>query len=319
MIKRSSLIILMVVLLASWSTRAQGLQGSGVGFGNYAPKENVPNLNRVLTDTNDVEEAEDLSEDEFIDESEVAEFGNSSLVVGLSEPMRFSLDGDFFNDQAYMLMLGSPKNNLTLHYGESTFGTGSESAIFRINGQVGGNAYLWRRFLRLPLSIYVPIHFNAGYQNVSLDISEEDYQSTYRGRESKDLLNFSLGAGAGASFKLPLSAVPLIGEQITLDAMFVRSPGLMIRILDEDTSGMPGQSNDHDFDTGWAITNDLLLQARVHQFLESSIGVTAGFKFSRIDWDDERGDFGDLINMISGDDTGEHMTGYSSVYVGINW
>lgn len=277
----------------------------------------VKDTNGAETDTNEVQETEELSDDEFIDEAETVEFGDASLVVGLSEPFRFSMQDDLYNDEAYMMMIGSPRSNLTLHYGESVLGSESESMVFRVNGQIGGNAYLWRRFLRLPLSIYVPIHFNIGYQHLGLDIAEAD-QTAYGEFHDENMLNFSLGAGAGATFELPLGAVPLIGEQITLDAMFIRSPGMMIRFVEEEPS-FPGQSTDHEPSAGVAITNDLLIQGRVHRFLESSIGVTAGFKFSRIDWDDETRDFGAILNMITGDEVPEHIIGYSSLYVGINW
>ena len=256
-------------------------------------------------------------EDDATLQQDIIPVGEGSLVAG-AMPMYFRYnDITFFDNTGYMAMLGSPKSNILVGYVDNDdLFTHNSLKTVRVNLQLGGNAYLWRNFLRLPLSIYVPIRLNAGYQYLSLNIEEEmDLFGT--GDDKMNFLNVNFGAGLGASFRFPLDNIPLLGSHISLDGYLLRSPGVMINFIAENGS-LPGQS-DSDNEVGVSVSNDLLIQARIHRFLESTVGVTAGIRFSALNWSTDSFDFSEAANALVGDDIPDNRMDFTSLFIGFNW
>ncbi|MDG5766688.1 hypothetical protein QA596_04350 [Balneolales bacterium ANBcel1] len=245
--------------------------------------------------------------------------GDGSLVIG-AVPMYFHYNGfTWFNNTGYMAILGSPKNNILIAYGENDdLLLDSSLKTVRVNIQVGGNATLWDRFLRLPLEIFIPIQLNMGYQYLSPDISEMDMGSEYGfSDDSMNFLNVNLGAGLGATFTMPLESIPLLGTHLSIDSYFVRSPGVMVHLVSDDSSPW-GQAN-RDNEVGIAVSNDFLLQARLHRFLESNIGLSAGVRFSGLNWSTDDFNFADLMSAFTGDDVPDNRMDYTTFFIGLNW
>ena len=261
----------------------------------------------------------------FAEENETESSG-SSLVVG-TMPLYFHYNNQtWYNELAYFVMLGSPKSHLLLAYGESgdlyldhlRQNQAYNTRFLHLNMQLGGDATLWSRFLRLPLHIYVPIRFNSGYHRLMFDGQSPDMAGQDPERDTKNFLNLTLGAGLGASYRLTLlDRIPIIGSDFSFDAHFLRSPGMMIRFISDETVG--GRRTENDNEVGAAVSNEFLLMARMHRFLEANIGVTIGMRHSSTNWSTGPFEFSELVSAVTGEEVPSNEMSYSGFFIGINW
>jgi len=255
-----------------------------------------------------------------------AAYGESSLVVG-TMPLYFHYNSQtWYNELGYFMMLGSPKSHLLVAYGESGdqymdrmfSGHVYHTKFLHVNMQLGGDATIWSRFLRLPLHIYVPIRFNSGYHRLMFDRHAPEHAPPGTGRDTKNFLNISLGAGLGATYSLTLlNRIPIIGSDFSFDALFVRSPGAMIRFIGDESNGGSQLKNDNE--AGAAVTNEILLMARMHRFLEANIGVTIGMRHSATNWSTGPFEFSELLSAVTGEEIPPNEMNYSGFFIGINW
>ncbi len=253
-------------------------------------------------------------------------YGESSLVVG-TMPLYVHYDNQtWYNELAYFVMLGSPKNHLMVAYGESgdlyldrfRQNQAYHTRFLHLNMQLGGDATIWSRFLRLPLHIYVPIRFNSGYHRLMFDRQSPALTGLDPERDTKNFLNLNLGAGLGATYRLTLlNRIPIIGSDFTFDAVYVRSPGVMIRFIGDDAGNGSVHSNDNE--VGAAVTNEFLLMARMHRFLEANLGVTIGMRFNATNWSTGPFEFSELLSAVTGEDIPPNEMNYSGFFIGINW
>ena len=96
----------------------------------------------------------------------------TSLTVGYVED-EFLIATDEGSNRFYFVgetagaMISGKGANLMFAYG-NTDATGSDGEIRSLAADLsfGGNIHLFRNFLRLPVSIYVPIRLNTGYRNL---------------------------------------------------------------------------------------------------------------------------------------------------------
>ncbi len=253
-------------------------------------------------------------------------YGESSLVIG-TMPLYMHYDTQtWYNELAYFLMLGSTKNHLLVAYGESgdlyfdriRQNQAYHTKFLHLNMQLGGDATIWSRFLRLPLHVYVPVRFNSGYQRLMFDREAPSLPDSDVDRDTKNFLNLSLGAGLGATYRLTLlNRIPIIGSDFTFDALFVRSPGVMIRFIGDDSGSGSVHTNENE--TGASVTNEFLLMGRMHRFLEANIGVTIGMRFHATHWSTGPFEFNELLSAVTGDEIPPNEMNYSGFFIGINW
>ncbi len=256
---------------------------------------------------------------------EIPEYSGQSLVGG-TMPLYFHYENQtWYNELTYMAMIGTPKNNLLIGYGESgdtyfdhTMGNRPyETKVFHASFQLGGDATLWDRFFRLPLHIYVPIRFHAGYNRLMFDEQFTFDQNDSSVRSTKNFLNTNFGAGLGASYDLTiLNNIPILGSDFSFDAVYTRSPGVMIRFIDNNNGIANG---DNDNEVGAAVSNELLLMARVHRFLEANIGLSLGMRFSKLNWSTGPYEFSELLSAVVGDEMPPNEMNYSGFFLGITW
>ena len=253
-----------------------------------------------------------------------SDYRGQSLVGG-TMPFYFHYENQtWYNELAYMAMIGTPKNNLLIGYGESgdiytdhvTGNRAYETQIFHASLQLSGDATIWDRFLRLPLHVYVPIRFHSGYNRLMFD-GQYAGNDDNAARSTKNFLNANLGAGLGASYDLTvLDRIPILGSDFSFDAVYTRNPGVMIRFINDDDDPF---DNDNGNEVGAAVSSEFLLMARVHRFLEANIGLSAGMRFSKLNWSAGPYEFSELFSAVVGDDIPPNEMNYSGFFLGITW
>lgn len=240
----------------------------------------------------------------------------TSLTVGYIDD-EFLLETDqgsnrfYFEGETAGAMISGKKANLMFAYGSADANNG-EGEIRSLAGDLsfGGNVYLFRNFLRLPLSIYVPIRLNAGYRNLSL--LEED--------ETLHLAQAGIGAGGGASVRIP-TGLPLLRDNLTGFASLVRSVGG----LSDISSTVAEQTGADEMSVLSGIrlmqNTDLNIEAKFERLLGDNTGVTVGLTIRWQSWTEEKADeFLQIIDVVTGEQENLIERGQQTfLRVGINW
>jgi hypothetical protein len=240
----------------------------------------------------------------------------TSLTVGYIDD-EFLLETDQGSDRFYFegetagAMISGKGANLMFAYG-SADANESEGEIRSLAADLnfGGNIHLFRNFLRLPLSIYVPIRLNAGYRNLSL--LEED--------ETLHLAQAGIGAGAGASVRIP-TGLPLLRDNLTGFASLVRSVGG----LGDISSTVNEQTGADEMSVLSGIrlmqNTDLNIEAKFERLLGENTGVTVGLTIRWQSWTEEKADeFLQVLDVATGQQENLTKRGKQTfLRVGINW
>lgn len=240
----------------------------------------------------------------------------TSLTVGYIDD-EFLLETDqgsnrfYFEGETAGAMISGKGANLMFAYG-STDAYEGEGEIRSLAGDLsfGGNVHLFRNFLHLPLSIYIPIRLNAGYRNLSL--LEAD--------ETLHLAQAGIGAGAGASVRIP-TGLPLLRDNLTGFASLVRSVGG----LGDISSTMADQTGANEMSALSGIrlmqNTDLNIEAKFERLLGDNTGVTVGMTIRWQSWTEEKADeLLQIIDVVTGEQENLIKRGQQTfLRVGINW
>src|SRR6056297_1715726 len=240
----------------------------------------------------------------------------TSLTVGYVED-EFLIATDEGSNRFYFVgetagaMISGKGANLMFAYG-NTDATGSDGEIRSLAADLsfGGNIHLFRNFLRLPVSIYVPIRLNTGYRNLSL-VDEED---------ALHLIQAGIGAGAGASVRIP-TGLPVLRDNLTGFASLVRSVGGLGEI--SSTVADQAGANDESAISGIRLmqNTDLNIEAKFERLLGENTGVTVGLTIRWQSWTEEKADeFLQLLDVVTGQQENLTERGKQTfLRVGINW
>lgn len=240
----------------------------------------------------------------------------TSLTVGYVDD-EFLIATDDGSEQFYFAgetagaMISGKGANLMFAYGNAD-ANGSEGEIRSLAADLsfGGNVHLFRNFLRLPLSIYVPIRVNAGYRNLSL-IEEED---------ALHLIQAGIGAGAGASVRIP-TGLPVLRDNLTGFASLVRSVGGLGEI--SSTVADQAGAGDESALSGIRLmqNTDLNIEAKFERLLGDNTGVTVGMTIRWQSWTEEKADeFVQILDVVTGQQDNLTKRGKQTfLRVGINW
>ena len=240
----------------------------------------------------------------------------TSLTVGYIDD-EFLIATDEGSDQFYFVgetagaMISGKGANLMFAYGNAD-ANGSDGEIRSLAADLsfGGNVHLFRNFLQLPVSIYVPIRLNAGYRNLSL-VDEED---------ALHLLQAGIGAGAGASLRIP-TGLPVLRDNLTGFASLVRSVGGLGEL--SSTVADQAGANDESAISGIRLmqNTDLNIEAKFERLLGENTGVTVGLTIRWQSWTEEKADeFLQLLDVVTGQQENLTERGKQTfLRVGINW
>jgi len=240
----------------------------------------------------------------------------TSLTVGYIDD-EFLIATDEGSDQFYFVgetagaMISGKGANLMFAYGNAD-ANGSDGEIRSLAADLsfGGNVHLFRNFLQLPVSIYVPIRLNAGYRNLSL-VDEED---------ALHLLQAGIGAGAGASLRIP-TGLPVLRDNLTGFASLVRSVGGLGEL--SSTVADQAGANDESAISGIRLmqNTDLNIEAKFERLLGENTGVTVGLTIRWQSWTEEKADeFLQLFDVVTGQQENLTERGKQTfLRVGINW
>jgi hypothetical protein len=240
----------------------------------------------------------------------------TSLTVGYIDD-EFLLETDQGSDRFYFegetagAMISGKRANLMFAYGSAdTYEGEGEIRSLAADLNFGGNIHLFRNFLRLPLSIYVPIRLNAGYRNLSL--LEED--------ETLHLAQAGIGAGAGASVRIS-TGLPIVRDNLTGFASIVRGVGGLSDI--SSTVAEQTGADEMSLLSGirLMVNTDLNIEAKFERLLGENTGVTAGLTIRWQSWTEEKADeFLQVLDVATGQQENLTKRGKQTfLRVGINW
>lgn len=244
----------------------------------------------------------------------------TSLTVGYisNEFNLHSDEGTFdfrYNGELMGLRLGGESSSLTLSYGMAD-AENDDGDIRSIAADlsIGGNAYVFRSFLGLPVGGFIPIRFNFGYRGLNLLDVDEDEKTN-----SVNLGTGDVGAGFGAKVRLP-TGLPLLEDNITAHFSLVRSFGGMIDFSSPDQYQVQG--NDDVVFEGVRLTDntDFNIEAKFENLLGNT-GATIGMTLRWLNWTDNKAEnFFDILDVATGnrDDLKLRAT-QTFVRLGINW
>lgn len=244
----------------------------------------------------------------------------TSLTVGYISD-QFNLHSDegtfdfLYNGELMGLRLGAESSSLTLSYGiTDAYNDDSDLRSFAADLSVGGNAYVFRSFLGLPIGGFIPIRVNLGYRGLTLVDVDEDEKTN-----SVNLGKGNIGAGFGGKVRLP-TGLPLLEDNITAHFSLVRSYGGMIDFASPDQYQTLG--NDDVVFEGVRLTEntDFNIEAKFENLLGST-GATIGMTLRWLNWTDNAADnFFDIVDVATGNREDVNLRATQTfVRVGINW
>ena len=199
--------------------------------------------------------------------------GPTALSVGnLSSDFTFGGSGGYnYDGSARALMVSGPNGSLMVDYA-SGLGTGQFDRDTRrtigAEALFGGNATLFDEFLRLPISVYIPIRINLDYRY--LQPRNPDQSNLHRG-------GAGLGAGGGAQLQLP------VGPDFIKDNLYVRGSALLVPAVattlnggDDETARTIGDDTPISASrTRMRRTHDLNLEAHFTELIGEDTGIMA--------------------------------------------
>ena len=204
------------------------------------------------------------------DAAETLESPTSISVGNLSS--NFSLSDEFnYDTNSRGIMISGSSGSLMFDYANiDTPNNAERSSRTTVGAEAlfGGNAYLFRNFLRLPMDIYIPIRLNLDYRFMESVSSETS--NLHRGAAG-------LGAGAGAELRFP------VGPQFIQDNLMARGSAVVIPGVsttlnstdDENQSASPVSSSN----TRMRRTIDFNIEVLLTELLGESAGVMVGYTF----------------------------------------
>lgn len=239
------------------------------------------------------------------------EDGPTALSVGnLSTDFEFG--GTYnYNVNARSVMVSGPNGSLLVDYA-SGLGTGGFDRDGRrtigAEALFGGNAYLFKNFLVLPLDIYIPIRLNLDYRYVQP--KNPELSNLHRGAGG-------LGAGGGAQLQLP------VGPSFIKDNLYIRGTGVIVPAVgttlsseDDEVDSSPVSASR----TRMRRTIDLNLEVLFTELLGENTGVMAGYTFRTYSRSAEKpSSVGDVIDAATL--TGDYVQAnvQHMIRVGLSW
>lgn len=226
-----------------------------------------------------------------------------------------------FGGAMQTLMLSTDNGALSVGYGrEGNSLEGASTRVLDVFAITGGNAYIVRELMGLPIAAYVPIRFNVSYrfssitfplQEGSENASEEEYPTRHFG-------TLGLGAGLGGWARVPVD-LPLIGDSFVVRGTYVVVPGAYGMFGGQREDVVAGRADEES--TIYAgRTHEIDLEFKVEKVLGGNIGATIGFTQR---WQNrtptEPSSFADVIDTVLGSNEMNKVAGQSIIRVGINW
>ena len=244
--------------------------------------------------------------------------GPTALSVGnLSSDFTFGGSGGYnYDGSARALMVSGPNGSLMVDYA-SGLGTGQFDRDTRrtigAEALFGGNATLFDEFLRLPISVYIPIRINLDYRY--LQPRNPDQSNLHRG-------GAGLGAGGGAQLQLP------VGPDFIKDNLYVRGSALLVPAVattlnggDDETARTIGDDAPISASrTRMRRTLDLNLEAHFTELIGEDTGIMAGYTFRAYGRSrEEPSSVGDVIDAATLSGSYVQTNVQHMIRVGLTW
>ncbi len=244
--------------------------------------------------------------------------GPTALSVGnLSSDFTFGGSGGYnYDGSARALMVSGPNGSLMVDYA-SGLGTGQFDRDTRrtigAEALFGGNATLFDEFLRLPISVYIPIRINLDYRY--LQPRNPDQSNLHRG-------GAGLGAGGGAQLQLP------VGPDFIKDNLYVRGSALLVPAVattlnggDDETARTIGDDTPISASrTRMRRTLDLNLEAHFTELIGEDTGIMAGYTFRTYGQSQEEpSSVGDVIDAATLSGSYVQTNVQHMIRVGLTW
>lgn len=244
--------------------------------------------------------------------------GPTALSVGnLSSDFTFGGSGGYnYDGSARALMVSGPNGSLMVDYA-SGLGTGQFDRDTRrtigAEALFGGNATLFDEFLRLPISVYIPIRINLDYRY--LQPRNPDQSNLHRG-------GAGLGAGGGAQLQLP------VGPDFIKDNLYVRGSALLVPAVattlnggDDETARTIGDDTPISASrTRMRRTLDLNLEAHFTELIGEDTGIMAGYTFRAYGRSrEEPSSVGDVIDAATLSGSYVQTNVQHMIRVGLTW
>ncbi|WP_251963998.1 hypothetical protein [Salinibacter ruber] len=244
--------------------------------------------------------------------------GPTALSVGnLSSDFTFGGSGGYnYDGSARALMVSGPNGSLMVDYA-SGLGTGQFDRDTRrtigAEALFGGNATLFDEFLRLPISVYIPIRINLDYRY--LQPRNPDQSNLHRG-------GAGLGAGGGAQLQLP------VGPDFIRDNLYVRGSALLVPAVattlnggDDETARTIGDDTPISASrTRMRRTLDLNLEAHFTELIGEDTGIMAGYTFRAYGRSrEEPSSVGDVIDAATLSGSYVQTNVQHMIRVGLTW
>ena len=252
------------------------------------------------------------------DANEDDDDGPTALSVGnLSSAFPFGGSGGYnYDGGARALMVSGPNGSLMVDYA-SGLGTGQFDRDTRrtigAEALFGGNATLFDEFLRLPISVYIPIRINLDYRY--LQPRNPDQSNLHRG-------GAGLGAGGGAQLQLP------VGPDFIKDNLYVRGSALLVPAVattlnsgDDETARTIGDDAPISASrTRMRRTLDLNLEAHFTELIGEDTGIMAGYTFRAYGRSrEEPSSVGDVIDAATLSGSYVQTNVQHMIRVGLTW
>ena len=244
--------------------------------------------------------------------------GPTALSVGnLSSDFTFGGSGGYnYDGGTRALMVSGPNGSLMVDYA-SGLGTGQFDRDTRrtigAEALFGGNATLFDEFLRLPISVYIPIRINLDYRY--LQPRNPDQSNLHRG-------GAGLGAGGGAQLQLP------VGPDFIKDNLYVRGSALLVPAVattlnggDDETARTIGDDTPISASrTRMRRTLDLNLEAHFTELIGEDTGIMAGYTFRAYGRSrEEPSSVGDVIDAATLSGSYVQTNVQHMIRVGLTW
>ncbi len=244
--------------------------------------------------------------------------GPTALSVGnLSSDFTFGGSGGYnYDGSARALMVSGPNGSLMVDHA-SGLGTGQFDRDTRrtigAEALFGGNATLFDEFLRLPISVYIPIRINLDYRY--LQPRNPDQSNLHRG-------GAGLGAGGGAQLQLP------VGPDFIKDNLYVRGSALLVPAVattlnggDDETARTIGDDTPISASrTRMRRTLDLNLEAHFTELIGEDTGIMAGYTFRAYGRSrEEPSSVGDVIDAATLSGSYVQTNVQHMIRVGLTW
>ncbi len=244
--------------------------------------------------------------------------GPTALSVGnLSSDFTFGGSGGYnYDGSARALMVSGPNGSLMVDYA-SGLGTGQFDRDTRrtigAEALFGGNATLFDEFLRLPISVYIPIRINLDYRY--LQPRNPDQSNLHRG-------GAGLGAGGGAQLQLP------VGPDFIKDNLYVRGSALLVPAVattlnggDDETARTIGDDTPISASrTRMRRTLNLNLEAHFTELIGEDTGIMAGYTFRTFGRSQEEpSSVGDVIDAATLSGSYVQTNVQHMIRVGLTW